>query len=441
MKLLAALLLAQAAAAPARDRLADWFVSISKSGRSVALALPSVEPASPAVADAAHVLSDVIWSDLQFAAAFRLTDKRSYPPPPINPAAVDFYKWEAAGADLVVYSRAGSSGEGLGVDVRIFAVASKQELFGTRYDGKLRSVRALGHYISDDVLAKVDRVGIAQTKIAFTSDREAGTEKRKEVYLMDYDGYAPQPLTQNRSLNLSPAWSPDARALAYVSYVNGQSDIFRTFLFRGGSEFLVGKAGMTFTPSWSPDGSQIAFASTRDGNSEIYVVTKDGSGLKRLTRHDASDIAPTWSPSGREIAFTSDRNGSPQIYVMDSDGLNVRQISFQGTYNDAAAWSPSRRFSEIAWASRIDRGSTFEIDVVVFNLETSQVRQLTVNKGVNESPSWSPDGEHIVFSSNRTGTHQIFSMRRGDGSDPRQLTREGQNQTPKWGPLAGKGGN
>ncbi len=86
--------------------------------------------------------------------------------------------------------------------------------------------------------------------------------------------------------------------------------------------------------------------------------------------------------------------------------------------------------SEITWASRIERGP---FDIVVYNLQTQQVRQLTTGRGSNESPNWSPNGLHLVFTSDRTGSTQVYSMNR-DGTNVRRLTREGNNTTPKWGP-------
>ncbi|MFQ5792116.1 MAG: Tol-Pal system beta propeller repeat protein TolB, partial [Acidobacteriota bacterium] len=265
--------------------------------------------------------------------------------------------------------------------------------------------------------------------IAFSSDRRGGDSK--EIYIMDYDGQHQRPLTANRSLNLTPTGSPDGRAIGYISYRRGNPELFRAFIYEGRGDNLVSGPSMTFTPAWSPTGSKIAFTSTRDGNSEIYVVNTDGSGLRRLTHHPSIDTSPCWSPNGREIAFTSDRSGAPQIYIMDAEGVNLRRISWEGSYNDAAAWSPSTEFSEIAYASRIERGP---FDIVVHNLQTNQVRQLTTGRGSNESPSWSPNGLHIAFSSTRLGRPQIFTMNR-NGTNQRALTSEGSNTTPRWGPI------
>jgi TolB protein len=318
-------------------------------------------------------------------------------------------------------------------EVRIYAVLAQEMVFGKRYEGPVSSARRMAHRIADDILMQAGNYrGVNQTKLAFASDRRGG--QSKEIYIMDYDGYDQKPLTANGSLNIQPTWSPDGRALAYISYRTGTPSLFRAFIFEGRGDTIVSGPGMTFSPAWSPDGKSIAFTSTRDGNSEIYIANADGTGLRRLTDHPSIDTSPTWSPTGREIAFTSDRTGAPQIYAMDTEGLNLRRISYQGSYNDSPTWSPSREYSELAFASRIERGP---FDIVVYDFQTGQTRQLTTGRGSNESPDWAPNGLHLTFTSSRSGSNQIFTMNR-DGSNQRQLTRTGNNTTATWGPIPGQ---
>src|SRR5437899_3110135 len=153
---------------------------------------------------------------------------------------------------------------------------------------------------------------------------------------MDYDGYNRRRLTFDASLNLAPAWSPDRRRLAFVSYRKGDDPrIEELDPFTGARRALVAFPGLNITPEWSPSGEELAFATTKDGNSEIYKVDRYGRRFERLTDHVAADLAPTWSPTGRELAFTSDRGGMPQLYLMSADGTNVRPLTYpdqQGSY-------------------------------------------------------------------------------------------------------------
>ena len=168
---------------------------------------------------------------------------------------------------------------------------------------------------------------MARTKLAFVSDRNrdslSGTvEKRevKEIYIADYDGANQRRITVSRQLNLTPAWSADARALAYTTY-RPSPDILVSFIYQGLLQNPTKGVGTNYIPVFSPDGTRIAFMSGRDGNPEIYVMNVDGSNLRRLTNHPAGDGTPTWSPNSQQIAFVSDRTGTPQIYLMGSRRL------------------------------------------------------------------------------------------------------------------------
>jgi TolB protein len=413
----------------------DWYINIARPGRPVTMAIPDMEIGTSDAAEAGKTISEVVWNDMEFASIYRLLPKRLYgiAGNPADAKKIDFYQWESVGADILIRGVSEVQRDRLVTEVRIYAVLAQEMVFGKRYDGPVSAARRMAHRIADDILLQAGNYrGINQTKLAFASDRRG--EQSKEIYLMDYDGFDQKPLTANKSLNLTPTWSPDGRALAYISYRTGQPSLYRAFIYEGRGDTIVSGAGMTFSPAWSPDGKLIAFTSTRDGNSEIYLSNADGSDLRRITHHASIDTSPTWSPTGREIAFTSDRTGAPQIYAMDTEGLNLRRISFEGSYNDSASWSPSREYSEISYASRIERGP---FDIVVYDFQTKQTRQLTTGRGSNESADWSPNGLHLVFTSTRTGTSQIFSTNR-DGSNPRQLTREGNNTTPQWGPVPGQ---
>jgi len=90
------------------------------------------------------------------------------------------------------------------------------------------------------------------------------------------------------------------------------------------------------------------------------------------------------------------------------------------------AWSPNGQLLAFSW-----RRPSGNFDIYVMDIVTRQLVELTRDQARNERPSWAPDGRHIVFESTRTGTRQIWSML-ADGSQPRQLTFEGQSESPNW---------
>jgi TolB protein len=112
---------------------------------------------------------------------------------------------------------------------------------------------------------------------------------------------------------------------------------------------------------------------------------------------------------------------------MDTDGGNVRRVSREGTSNDGAAWHPEG--TALAYAHRNEGGQRFDIAVTI--IETGETRLLTSEPGSHEAPSFSPDGNHIVFESTRDGASQIWVVD-VDGGNLRRLTSQGESFAPAW---------
>ena len=96
-------------------------------------------------------------------------------------------------------------------------------------------------------------------------------------------------------------------------------------------------------PAWSRDGRTIVFVSWRDGNREVYAMDADGSGPRNLTQHPARDVRPAWSPNGRRIAFVSLRDGNAEVYVMNADGSRQRRLARSWEDDCCLAWSPAQK--------------------------------------------------------------------------------------------------
>lgn len=383
--------------------------------------------------EACRTITQVLRKDLEFEGIFRFVPESLMAAiPAFNPDAPSFIDWKGVGANVLVLTRAQVTGGSLSVEAQVYSVDTGQSMLARRYNGRADNPRIFAHQASDDIMTLTQYKGVAQSKIAFVSDRDSARKKiTKELYIVDYDGFNPKRVTVNNSINILPTWNPDGRSLAYVSYRQGSPDIFVAHIFEGRSANLTnGRGAQAFAPSFSADGKRIAYASNRSGNMDIWVANSDGTGARRVTNTAASEAAPFWSPTGQEIAFTSDRGGAPQIYVMDSEGLNVRRLTTVGNWNDAPAWNPSKEYSEIAYTSRLEGG--FEIAVV--DLATRQVRQITQGRGSCEFPTWAPNGRHLAFSCNRAGKWQITVSDRVGGVVQTLATGPGNNVQPDWGP-------
>jgi TolB protein len=270
--------------------------------------------------------------------------------------------------------------------------------------------------------------GIAESRIYFVSTRSG----HKEIWAMDYDGANQQQLTHLGSIALSPRASPDGSRIAFSGISHGDWNIL---MYSNDLNRLVSFpsfGGMNLSPAWSGDGTKLALSSARTGNPEIYTCDANGANLKRLTALKGPDVSPVWNPkTGVQIAFVSGRTGLPQIYVMDSDGSNVQRVTDTG-YAVSPSWSPNGQFLLLSWIRHYGPGAPGGDDIYLMDVASHQWVQLTHHGGHNDFPSWAPDGRHIVFQSNRSGSEQIWTML-ADGSQQRQLTTAGTNSQPNWG--------
>ena len=337
-----------------------------------------------------------------------------------------FNEWALLGAQALVkgnYSSINSSP--LTMEFHLYEVTSGRRMVEKKYKGETQLLRLMAHKIADEIIYQfTGERGTAQTKIAFISVENGS----KELYYMDYDGHNPRRLTRNKSLTLSPAWSPDGQKIVFTLYKALNPNIYLINFTRWTQSPLTTYRGLNSSPAWSPKGDRIALVLSKDGNTEIYTMNPDGSNLQRLTNYKGIDTNPSWSPNGRELVFTSDRSGSPQLYVMDAEGSNLRRLTFEGNYNDLAAWSP--KGDKIAFCSQ--RGGNFQ--VFVMNTNGTSPQQVTFQGRSNENPSWAPDGRRLAFSSTAKGAAQIFSIN-VDGTELRQLTfLKGGGFEPAWSP-------
>jgi TolB protein len=382
------------------------------------------------------VFNQTLWNDLDNAGIFDMVPKSFYPvQTPSQPSQVNVPVWgnPPPNAGLLAFGNLGVNAGKLDVQGWLFDVknAGAPPILGKQYreDANENNARLIAHRFADEIIGRLGAgvPGIAESKIVFISTRTGN----KEVWSMDYDGANQQQLTHLGSIALSPRVSPDRSRVAFSGLTKDSWQIMMYSLELGRPVSFPRYSGDNISPAWSSDGTKVAFSSSmHQGSSNIFLADASGAGSRRLTTGH-TDVSPVFNPkTNGQIAFVSGRTGLPQIYIMDADGSNVQRITEQG-YAVSPSWSPNGLLLAFAWDRNYGPGIVGGWDIYIMEIASRQIVQLTHDSGRNDFPSWSPDGRHIVFQSNRGGTEQIWSVL-ADGTHLQQLTRQGRNTQPNW---------
>jgi TolB protein len=428
--------LAWAVPAPAQD----WFRT--GTGLGVERARVAAADFAPRAANTqalSQTFNEVLAADLEFSGILELVSKSFFPlQVPSVPQQLKHEEWSQApaGAHFLAFGNLEARGNELVIEAWLYDVrsAAAPAALAKRYRGEASEAdaRRFAHQFADEIVARLSGglPGVASTQIAFISGRGG----YKEVWVMDADGANQRAVTALRSIALTPRWSPDATRIAFTCYARSggvtSAQICLHSLETGKPVAFARYRGTNSSPAWSPDGSKLIFMSSMHGDPELFMIDASGGNLRRVTYAAGADTSPAWNPrTGQNLAFVSDRGGIPQLYLMNVDGSNVERLALPDMgYVIDPAWSPNGQLLAFSW-----RRPSGNYDLYVMDVATRQLVELTRDAGRNERPSWAADGRHIVFESTRTGTRQIWTML-ADGSQQKQLTTEGHNESPNWSP-------
>jgi TolB protein len=375
----------------------------------------------------------VIRADLNRSGSFRTLATQDLVERPSQMAEVNFATWRLQKQDFLVVGRVLDQVDGgYRVEFELLDIARQERSLGKVLAGRAGNMRDIAHQIADLIYEQILGVrGAFWTRIAYVTAVGSGRDMQYSLVIADSDGHNPQTVIRSREPLLSPAWSPDGRRLAYVSFERGNSSIYVQEIGTGAREALASYRGINGAPAFSPDGTRLALTLSRSGNPEIYVMDLASKALSQVTSHWGIDTEPVWHPNGREIYFTSDRAGKPQVYRVASNGGDAQRVTFNGEYNARPTICCDGKKLAVAQGG----GNVYRIAVFDKTFgETGQVSLLSPGN-LDESPSFAPNGSMVLYAT-REGRRGVLYAVSADGRARQRLVlAEGDVREPAWSPF------
>jgi TolB protein len=376
-------------------------------------------------------IDNVITEDLKRSGRFAPIAEGGMLQKPTERVNLDFDDWRILKVDAVIIGKIVQTGANVySVQFQVFDVNSQEQLIGYRMPASRGTMRRVAHRAADMIYEELTGIpGVFGTKVAYVTARGTGDDRLYTLVVSDTDGENQFTIMDSTDPIMSPAWSPDSRELAYVSFEGDAATIYVQTLRSGNRIKVSSRAGINGAPAFSPDGRKLVVTlGGLGGNLDIYVLDLATRQFSRLTRHRAIDTEGTWAPDGRSIYFTSDRSGGPQVYRIEVGGGTAERVTFEGSYNARPRLSPDGKRVALV---HLDRGN-YRIGV----LDLDDKDLLIVSNGTqDESPSFAPNSDSIIYAT-REGRNGVLEMVSADGLYRQRLgSRAGDIREPVWSPF------
>lgn len=378
----------------------------------------------------AEDISAIVGADLERSGLFAAMPRANMLSNPRALSEMYYRDWRIVGMQYVVVGNVVRQSDGrLSATFSLVEVAGERALFTHVVKGRDSELRDIAHYISDKVFYTITGIkGAFSTRLAYVTAINEGGRQVFRLMVSDADGARERLMLKSKEPIMSPAWSPDAKELVYVSFETGRPAIFRQRLDNAKREQLTNFKGLNGAPAWSPDGKSLALVLSKDGNPEIYLYRFATKAFTRLTRHFSIDTEPNWMSDGKSLIFTSDRGGSPQVYKLNTVSRKVERLTFNGSYNARPRLAADDRTLVMVHRSQ----GVFHI--ATQDLVTGDLRILTQTR-LDESPTVAPNGAMLMYATKRGNKGVLAAVSIDAGSRFLLPSRRGDVREPAWSPF------
>jgi TolB protein len=346
---------------------------------------------------------------------------------------VDAQHWKHQNIEAVVTGNIDQQSEKIyKLSVSLFDVYSNKQLFTKTTRVHVSGFRKVAHQLSDHIYeALLGESGSFNTLLTYvTVTTDAKGDKEYRLNISDSDAMNVKSRIKLKTPILSPVWSPDRsyehKKIAYVSFENDRSEVFVWHPYtRRKIEKLPRFDGIASAPSWHPDGKSLVLTLSKNGNKDIYSYTLADKKLTQLTHNPSIDTEASYSPDGTQLAFTSNRSGQVQIYIKNLSTGKINRATFEGRYNAKAVFSPDGK--SLAMVHRVDN----DYRIAMLDIKTKDLSVMTNNE-LDESPYFSPNGDMIIFATNRNNKN-LLSVVSVEGNRSYELSSQtGEVREPNW---------
>lgn len=372
-------------------------------------------------------VAEVVSGDLNRCGQFRAMPKKDIVELPTRGSEIRFPTWNMLKQAYIVVGRAIEVSAGdIRIEFELFDVAKQEKLLALAITSQRTRLRDAAHQVADLVYEKITGVrGAFWTRIAYVTSTGVGDNTQYSVIVADSDGANPQTVVRSRQPLMSPAWSPDGRKLAYVSFERGNSSIYLQEIATGAREVVSANRGINCCAAFSPDGTKLAMALSNGVNPEIYIMDLGSRHATQITKNFAIDTEPVWMPDGQSLIFTSDRSGKPQLYQVSASGGDATRLTFASEYNARAT---------IAYDGKhvaMTQGNKNEYRIAVLDRTTGESKPISIGS-LDESPSYAPNGSMILYAATE-GPHDVLYVVSANGAVRQRLVlANGDVRSPAW---------